>query len=62
MYGSFQLAKQIARFGVGNLGQAVAEYEQQMFPRAAELLSSSIDVQNVFFAKNAASTIEALMG
>lgn len=41
MFDSYQLAQKISKYGIDRLDQAVAEYEQNMFPRAVELISDS---------------------
>lgn len=61
IYDSLQLAQQIVKHGTDGLDQAVSEYEELMFPRAINLIEKSIEIGNVFFAKDAANMIEALM-
>lgn len=61
MLGSLELARSIVKYGLDGLDQAVSEYEKQMFPRAVDLIQRSVEIGNVFFAKDAAHMIEGLM-
>lgn len=53
MHDSIQLAEQIRKHGVENLHQAVAEYEQEMFPRAIDLISRSAHNGEMLMAPDA---------
>lgn len=61
MFDSLQLAQSIAKHGVDHLDEAVAEYEELMFPRAIDLIQKSTEIGNVFFAKDAVDLIQAMM-
>ncbi|CZT19871.1 related to tetracycline resistance protein from transposon Tn4351/Tn4400 [Ramularia collo-cygni] len=50
---SAQLARKIREYGLGNLDQAVREYEQDMFDRGIDLISRSAESGELLFASDA---------
>ena len=58
---SLQLSQQIVKHGLGSLDRAVAEYEKSMFPRAAELITSSAETSKHLFALDAPKGLLEMM-
>lgn len=53
MYDSLQLAQQIMKHGMGNMYEAVREYEASMLPRGIDLIQRSAAAGNLLFALDA---------
>ena len=53
MYDSLELAQQIIKFGIEHLGEAVAEYEKLMFPRAKSMMEDSAATNAGMFSEDA---------
>lgn len=53
MYDSLELAQQIIKFGIEHLGEAVAEYETLMFPRAKSMMEDSAATNAGMFSEDA---------
>ena len=54
---SIQLAQQIKKYGVNELGRAVSEYEKLMLPRGVDLITRSAASAKIFFAPDAPHSI-----
>ena len=52
MYDSLELAQQIIKFGIEHLGEAVAEYEKLMFPRAKSMIEDSAATNAGMFSED----------
>lgn len=52
MFDGMQLAREILRAGLQNLDKAVARYEEEMFPRAAEHIRDGLQMNDVLMAEN----------
>jgi len=50
MHDSLQLAQQIIKFGIGDLDEAVKEYEKLMLPRAIAMIEDSAMMNEAMFA------------
>lgn len=53
LYDSLQLAQQIIKHGLGNLDEAVAEYEAAMLPRASDHVRRNLASGELLFAADA---------
>ena len=53
MHDSLELAQQIIKFGIEHLGEAVAEYEKLMFPRAKSMMEDSAATNAGMFSEDA---------
>jgi len=62
MEDAFELAQQISIHGLDDLNEAVAAYEQLMFPRAIELIEKATATGDIFFAKDSADLIPSFIG
>jgi 2-polyprenyl-6-methoxyphenol hydroxylase-like FAD-dependent oxidoreductase len=52
MYDSLELAQQIVKLGVGNLDEAVVNYEKLMFPRAKCMIEESTMTNEGMFSED----------
>lgn len=52
MHDSLELAQQIIKLGVGNLDEAVANYEKLMFPRAKRMIEESAMTNEGMFSED----------
>lgn len=52
MHDSLELAQQIVKLGIGNLNEAVANYEKLMFPRAKRMIEESAMTNEGMFSED----------
>jgi hypothetical protein len=62
MHDSLELAQQIIELGIGNLDEAVASYENLMFPRAKRMIEESTVTNEGMFSEDSPAPLLKMFG